>query len=130
MDKNEITIKGVLYSPVKKIDLDNGDLFHIIRNFDEGFSGFGEAYISTINPNEIKAWKRHFQMTANMVVPQGRVKMIIFDDEHYITIILNFKYILLLTTQYSDDTKSFQPKKSFFVRISTIKLIQKSRIPS
>lgn len=80
MDENEIIIQGVLFSPVKKINHENGDLFHIIRNFDEGFNGFGEAYISTIKYNEIKAWKRHFQMTANIVVPQGRVKMVIFDD--------------------------------------------------
>jgi dTDP-4-dehydrorhamnose 3,5-epimerase len=80
MDKNEIIIKGILFSPVKKINHQNGDLYHIIRNFDKGFDGFGEAYISTINYKEIKAWKRHVEMTANMVVPQGRVKMIIFDD--------------------------------------------------
>ena len=77
MDENQIIIQGVLFSPVKKINHENGDLFHIIRNFDEGFDVFGEAYISTIKHNEIKAWKRHFQMTANMVVPQGRVKIII-----------------------------------------------------
>ena len=80
MDKNEIIIQGILFSPVKKIYHENGDLFHIIRNFDEGFNGFGEAYISTIKYNEIKAWKRHIKMTANMVVPHGIVKMIIFDD--------------------------------------------------
>lgn len=80
MDKNEIIIQGILLSPVKKINHENGDLFHIIRNFDEGFNGFGEAYISTIKHNEIKAWKRHIKMTANMVVPHGIVKMIIFDD--------------------------------------------------
>ena len=80
MDENEKVIQGILFSPVKKINHENGDLFHIIRSFDEGFDGFGEAYISTVKYNEIKAWKRHFKMTANMVVPCGRVKMIIFDD--------------------------------------------------
>lgn len=80
MDENEIIIEGVLFSPVKKISHENGDLFHIVRNFDEGFDGFGEAYISTIKYNEIKSWKRHVEMTANMVVPIGRVKMVIFDD--------------------------------------------------
>ena len=37
MDENEIIIQGVLFSPVKKINHENGDLFHIVRNFDEGF---------------------------------------------------------------------------------------------
>jgi len=80
MDENEKLIEGIIFSPVKKIGHQYGDLFHIIRNFDEGFCGFGEAYISTIKYNKIKAWKRHLNMTANMVVPLGRVKMIVYDD--------------------------------------------------
>jgi dTDP-4-dehydrorhamnose 3,5-epimerase len=80
MDKNEKLIDGILFSPAKKINHENGDIFHIIRNFDEGFKCFGEAYISNIKYNEIKAWKRHFQMTSNMVVPSGIVKIVIFDD--------------------------------------------------
>ncbi len=85
MDQNDKIIEGVLFSPVKKINHENGDLFHIIRNFDKGFSGFGEVYVSTINYSEIKAWKKHVEMTVNMVVPCGRVKMIIFDDRPHST---------------------------------------------
>ncbi len=80
MDKNKILIEGILYSPAKIIDHDSGDIFHIIRNFDDGFEGFGEVYISNIEYNKIKAWKRHFQMTSNMVVPLGIVKIVIYDD--------------------------------------------------
>ena len=78
--KNKIIIEGILLNPVKKISHDNGDLFHIIRNYDKGYEGFGEAYISTVKYNEIKAWKKHTKMTANMVVPIGKVKMIVFDE--------------------------------------------------
>ena len=80
MDKNQKIIEGVLFSPLKKITHQKGDLFHVIRNFDEGYNGFGEAYISTIKHKETKAWKRHFQMTSNFVVPHGKVKIVIFDD--------------------------------------------------
>ena len=80
MDENKIIIEGILLNPVKKISHDNGDLFHIIRNYDKGYEGFGEAYISTVKYNEIKAWKKHTKMTANMVVPIGKVKMIVFDE--------------------------------------------------
>jgi dTDP-4-dehydrorhamnose 3,5-epimerase len=80
MDKNERLIDGILFSPAKKIYHEFGDIFHIMRNFDQGFVGFGEVYISNVKYNEIKAWKRHFQMTSNMVVPMGIVKIVIFDD--------------------------------------------------
>jgi len=80
MGENEKLIDGVLFSSVNKINHENGDLFHIIRNFDQGFEDFGEAYISYIKYNNIKAWKRHFQMTSNMVVPFGAVKFVVFDD--------------------------------------------------
>jgi len=80
MDENEIVVEGVLISPVKRIKHEKGDIFHVIRNYDKGFNGFGEAYISSINYNEIKAWKRHYKITSNMVVPFGIVKVVVFDD--------------------------------------------------
>lgn len=80
MGKNEKLIEGILFSPSKIINHENGDIFHIIRNFDEGYKSFGEAYISNIKYKEIKGWKRHFQMTSNMVVPIGIVKIVVFDD--------------------------------------------------
>lgn len=79
MSENQKLINGIIFSSVKKINHEKGDIFHIIRNFDEGFEGFGEAYISNVKYNEIKAWKRHFQLTSNMVVPLGIVKFVIFD---------------------------------------------------
>jgi len=73
-------INGVQLIPQKIITNPNGDLFHIIKNTDIGFVNFGEAYISTVNFNSIKAWKRHHRMTANFVVPVGCIKIVIFDS--------------------------------------------------
>ena len=78
MDKVK-TIAGIIHSPLKIIEHPNGDLYHIMRNFDNGFTGFGEVYISTINYGSIKAWKKHFLMTCNFVVPVGSVKMVVCD---------------------------------------------------
>lgn len=80
MGENQIEIQGVLLSPVKKVNHEKGDIFHIMRSFDEGYNGFGEVYISNIKFHQIKAWKRHLKMTSNMVVPIGAVKIVIFDD--------------------------------------------------
>lgn len=72
-------IQGVIQTPLKKIINEKGDLFHIIRNFDHGFKGFGEVYISTVKYNIVKAWKLHYKMTSNIVVPEGEIKLVIFD---------------------------------------------------
>lgn len=73
------SIEGVIVTPLKTIHHPNGDLYHIMRNFDSGFAGFGEVYISTIKHELVKAWKKHFKMTCNFVVPVGAVKMVICD---------------------------------------------------
>ena len=79
MGKIANVIHDVIVSPLKKIENAKGDLFHIMRNFDQGFSGFGEVYISTVNYNVVKAWKRHTEMVSNIVVPKGKVQFVIAD---------------------------------------------------
>jgi dTDP-4-dehydrorhamnose 3,5-epimerase len=78
MDK--INIEGVLLTPLKKIHHPKGDVFHGMKKSDAGFSGFGEAYFSTINFEDTKPWKKHFEMTLNFVVPMGDIRFVIFDD--------------------------------------------------
>jgi dTDP-4-dehydrorhamnose 3,5-epimerase len=73
-------IDGVLLTPLKIIPGEKGSVFHSLRNFDPGFSGFGEAYFSTVNKGAIKAWKKHSKMILNLTVPIGEVKVVLFDD--------------------------------------------------
>ena len=79
MGKIDNKIFDVIITPLKKIENKKGSLFHIIRNFDPGYNGFGEVYISTINYQDIKAWKQHKIITSNIVVPRGKVKFVIAD---------------------------------------------------
>lgn len=78
MDK--ITVEGVLLTPLKRIHHPKGDVFHGMKKSDTGFSGFGEAYFSTINYEDTKPWKKHLEMTLNFVVPIGEIRFVIFDD--------------------------------------------------
>ena len=78
MDK--ITVEGVLLNPLKKIHHPLGDVFHGMKKSDQGFSGFGEAYFSTINFEDTKPWKKHLEMTLNFVVPMGEIRFVIYDD--------------------------------------------------
>ena len=73
-EKTKITIK-----PLKRFYLEDGDVLHALKKSDNEFNGFEEAYFSTIKSNKIKAWKRHFKMTMNLIVPVGRVQFNFYD---------------------------------------------------
>jgi len=73
-------IDGVMLTKVSIIPGSNGDVLHALKNDEQSFHGFGEAYMSTIKRGAIKAWKRHKKMTLNLVVPFGRVKFVIYDS--------------------------------------------------
>lgn len=78
MDK--INVEGVLLAPLKKIHHPKGDVFHGMKKSDAGYSGFGEAYFSTIHFQDVKPWKKHLEMTLNFVVPMGEIRFVIYDD--------------------------------------------------
>ena len=77
---DEVSIEGVILTPLNKIFHPKGDIFHGIKKSDIGFSGFGEAYFSTIKGGQIKGWNRHKKMILNIVVPMGEVAFVIYDN--------------------------------------------------
>ncbi len=77
--------------PLAKIQNTNGNIMRILKNSDESYSSFGEAYFSEINAGAIKAWKRHTKMHMNLVVPIGSVRFVFFIENQ--EILLNFKVI-------------------------------------
>ena len=79
MDKVNM-IDGTILTPLKIIDHPLGDVFHGIKSSDNGFAGFQEAYFSTIKGGVIKPWKKHLEMTLNLIVPAGEVKFVLYDD--------------------------------------------------
>jgi len=71
---------GVILTSLKQIYNSKGDIFHVMKKSDNGFNGFGEAYFSTIHKDDIKGWKKHSQMTLNLIVPVGAIEFVIFDE--------------------------------------------------
>ncbi len=76
-----ITVDEILVTPLKRISLEAGDVLHAIRFSDPGYKGFGEAYFSFVQFNVIKAWKRHKNMTLNLVAPVGNIQFAFIDDQ-------------------------------------------------
>ena len=73
-------MEGLLLSGLSQISHPKGDIFHALKATDESYQGFGEAYFSFVKKGEVKGWKCHTQMALNLVVPQGEIRFVVFDD--------------------------------------------------
>lgn len=72
---------GVTLTALRQIYHPKGDIFHAMKCSDNGFDGFGEAYFSTINKDDIKGWKKHNLMTLNLIVPIGEIEFVIYNED-------------------------------------------------
>jgi dTDP-4-dehydrorhamnose 3,5-epimerase len=72
---------GVLLTPLQIINTPGGDVLHAVKKIDLGFKNFEEAYLSEIQQNQIKAWKRHKKMTLNLIVPSGKVRFVLKNSQ-------------------------------------------------
>jgi dTDP-4-dehydrorhamnose 3,5-epimerase len=98
MDK--INISGVILTPLIVIKHPLGDVYRGMKKSDEGFAGFGEVYFSTILPNTIKPWKKHVQMTLNLVVPVGEIRFVLYDEREESPTRGNFMDVTLSLNNY------------------------------
>jgi dTDP-4-dehydrorhamnose 3,5-epimerase len=73
-------IAGVIVQPLRIIGDARGAVLHVLRADSPLYGGFGEVYVSEINPGVFKGWKRHQRMTQRIAVPHGRVGFSLFDD--------------------------------------------------
>lgn len=55
---------------LNKINDEKGSVFHIIKNHDFNIK---EVYLSSLEKNIVKGWKKHKEMTLNLVVIKGNV---------------------------------------------------------
>lgn len=80
---------GVTLKPLKIIENPKGDIFHAMKSSEIGFTGFGEAYFSSIKKNLIKGWKKHTKMTLNLIVVVGEIKFVIYDNQNFFSVNLS-----------------------------------------
>ena len=71
---------------------------HAMKESSVGYSRFGEAYFSQVNHRAVKAWKRHKEMTLNLMVPLGEVRFVLFDDREKLS--PQFQEIILSKNNY------------------------------
>ena len=77
----KLKLSDIAVTPLRRISVAGGDVLHALKLTDASFRGFGEAYFSMIEHLAVKAWKRHRQMTLNLVVPVGMVRFVFKVDD-------------------------------------------------
>ena len=75
-----VSLNEICVTPLKRISVTGGDVLNAMKKSDAGYVDFGEAYFSLVEFGAIKAWKRHLQMTLNLVVPIGEVQFVLIDS--------------------------------------------------
>ena len=73
-------IDGVIINPLKQIPDERGKVMHMLSEDSDGFLGFGEIYFSCVYSGAIKGWHIHKRMTLNYAVPQGNIKLVLYDE--------------------------------------------------
>ena len=72
-------IEGVRIKELRVIPDERGRLMEILRSDDEGFTKFGQVYMTTAYPGVVKAWHYHKIQADNMAVVSGMMKLVLFD---------------------------------------------------
>ena len=80
MDCRVKLLDGISVTPLKIIHHPKGNVLHALKNSEESFSDFGEAYFTTINGGDIKGWKKHRKMIMNLIIPIGEVGFHFFHE--------------------------------------------------
>jgi dTDP-4-dehydrorhamnose 3,5-epimerase len=76
-----VTVDDIITTSLKIVSVEGGNVMHAMKFTDAGYVDFGEAYFSKIDMSAIKAWKKHNNMTLNLIVPFGSVRLIFIDDK-------------------------------------------------
>jgi len=68
------------FTELRRIETSGGEVIKALTAEEADFKGLGEAYFSRVNPGCVRGWKRHNEMTVNVVVPVGHVRFVVADE--------------------------------------------------
>jgi dTDP-4-dehydrorhamnose 3,5-epimerase len=67
-------------SDLESIADHRGSVVKVISIDSANFSGFGELYFSTVKAGVVKAWRRHTEMTVNLMVVTGKIRLVVLES--------------------------------------------------
>lgn len=69
------------FTELRRIETSGGEVMKALHADEADFNGLGEAYFSRIDAGCVRGWKRHNEMTVNVVVPVGHVRFVVASDQ-------------------------------------------------
>ena len=75
-------IEGMKITKIERIPDERGEILHMLRSDDAVFQQFGEIYFSRVFPGVVKGWHNHKKMTLNYAIPEGMIKLVLYDDRY------------------------------------------------
>ncbi len=72
-------INGVLVKKLRVIPDERGRLMEILRSDDEIFQRFGQAYVTVVVPDVVKAWHYHKIQDDHFTVLSGKIRVGLHD---------------------------------------------------
>ena len=88
-------LEQIKFSEQKQINVNGGDIFHIMKISNNKNFVFREAYFSFVEKGFIKGWKKHSKMSSNLTVPIGEVEFTFVTDDFQ-----NYKKFILGEKNY------------------------------
>ncbi len=73
-------MEPIIITDLKIIGGEKGAVLRGLKKSEDSFKGFGEAYFSQVHKGVVKGWKRHKEMTLNLIVLCGEVEFFIYDN--------------------------------------------------
>lgn len=72
-------IEGVVIKKLNVIPDERGYLMEILRDDDDFYEKFGQAYITAVYPGVVKGWHFHKKQVDHFCVVKGMVKVVLYD---------------------------------------------------
>ena len=72
-------IEGVIIKKLRVIPDERGRVVEILRDDDDFFERFGQAYMTSVYPGVVKAWHYHKKQTDHVAVVHGMIKLVLCD---------------------------------------------------
>ena len=93
-------IEGVIKTDLTLVPMNTGSILHAYLKTQSAHIDIQEIYFSTIQYESIRAWKCHTQMTINLSVVSGSVKIAMIDGRKNSSSYLNIDEIVLSHSPY------------------------------